>query len=159
LLKQRHLARLDGDAAEVLGFILKGVSRMDALLRGLRAYLDVSTGSNAAAPRIELRSALDTALEDLQASLEACGGSVECGTLPKLRMHAVHARQLFQNLIGNSIKYRSRDPLVIAITSERSGDQWTLRVQGNGIGIHPQYQRQIFGLFKRLHTADDIPGS
>ncbi len=158
-LKQRHLEKLDQNAAEVLGFILKGVSRMDALLRGLRAYLDVSTASNEAAPRIELRAAVDTALEDLEAALKECGGSVECGPLPRVRMHTVHARQLFQNLIGNSIKYRSRDPLAISVSSEQTGDLWTVRVRDNGIGIDPQYHDQIFGLFKRLHTMDDIPGS
>ena len=159
LLRQRHLATLDGDAATVLGFILKGVSRMDALLSGLRAYLDVSTTSKVSVPKIELKKALDMAMLDLKASIEQCGAKVEWADLPAVRVHAVHARQLFQNLIGNAIKYRRECAPEVAISSERNGDRWTIRVRDNGMGIEPQYQAQIFGLFKRLHSADEIPGS
>jgi len=159
LLKQRHLTKLDGDSRAVLGFILKGVSRMDALLSGLRAYLDVSTTSKMSVPKIQLRGALETALMDLKAAMDECGASVNCGDLQQVRVHPVHARQLFQNLVGNAIKYRGASRPVISIASERAGDEWTIRVSDNGMGIEPQYQAQIFGLFKRLHTSDDIPGS
>jgi signal transduction histidine kinase len=159
LLRQRYADRLDGNASQVLGFVLKGVARMDALLAGLRTYLEISTTSNAAVPKIDLQTAVNAALEDLNASIEENEAKVECGTLPSVRIHPVHARQLFQNLIGNALKYRSDRTPLISVFGEMNGTKWKIAVRDNGVGVDPQYQRQIFELFKRLYTADEIPGS
>jgi len=159
LLRQRHLSKLDDEAAQVLGFILKGVARMEALLGGLRTYMQVSAVPRDAAPLVNLRSGLDAALLDLKAVLDESGASVRCDGLPSVHMHAIHAHQIFQNLIGNAVKYRSADPPQICISSENGGKEWVVRVRDNGIGIDSQYQTQIFGLFKRLHPSHEIPGS
>jgi signal transduction histidine kinase len=163
LLRRRYLSKLDADADQVIRAILNGVSRMDALLSGLRAYMQVSSLAGDEAPWTELRSGLDAALLDLKAALEECGASVHCETLPKLQMHPLHARQIFQNLIANAAKYRGAEAPVISISSDASNhagrDEWVIRVRDNGMGIAPRYHAQIFELFKRLHTSDHIPGS
>ena len=79
--------------------------------------------------------------------------------LPSVRVHEVHLEQLFQNLIGNAIRYRSQLPPRIYVAAERSGDAWRFSVRDNGIGIEPEYKEQIFGIFKRLHTVADYPGT
>ena len=78
--------------------------------------------------------------------------TIKADSLPSVKTHDIHAQQLFQNLIGNAIKYRcdGRDPK-IEIRAERQGEFWELSVKDNGIGIEPQYTKQIFGIFKRLH--------
>ncbi len=159
LLRQRYSDRLDGNGREVLGFISKGVARMAALLAGLRTYLEISTNSSELAHLIDLRGSLDAVLMDLDPAIEANGACIDAGALPTVRMHPLHARQLFHNLIGNALKYRGASPPVISISSELDGDYWKITVSDNGLGIDKIYQDQIFGLFKRLHTADEIPGS
>jgi signal transduction histidine kinase len=159
LLRERYAANLDGDARQVLGFILKGVARMNALLDGLRTYMQVSALRRDAAPRMNLQAGVEAALLDLKGAVQASGASVACDELPAVKMHAIHARQIFQNLIGNAIKYRREDAPEISISRQESAKEWVIQVRDNGIGIDPRYQTQIFGLFKRLHPADEIPGS
>jgi len=96
LLRRRYFSKLDDEADQVIRSILTGVSRMDALLTGLRAYMQVSSLPKDSAPLAELRIGLDAALLDLKAALDECGASVNCGDLPKVRMHPLHARQVFR---------------------------------------------------------------
>ncbi|MBZ5602328.1 MAG: CHASE3 domain-containing protein [Acidobacteriia bacterium] len=159
MLRKRYLTKLDHDGDLVVGFILKGVERMDGLLSGLRTYMQVSSLTRDSAPLVDLNAGVDAAMLDLKAALDDSGASLERGDLPKVRMHPVHARQIFQNLIGNALKYRSAKTPVIAISAEEAGSEWIIHVRDNGIGIDPKYQAHIFGLFKRLHPADEIPGS
>lgn len=79
--------------------------------------------------------------------------------LPAVRMRKVHLQQLFQNLIGNAIKYRSGDAPRISLSTEINDGRWVFRIQDNGIGIDPEYKEKIFGLFKRLHTNDQYSGT
>ncbi|MEO8048806.1 MAG: ATP-binding protein [Acidobacteriota bacterium] len=79
--------------------------------------------------------------------------------LPKVRAHEFQLQQLLQNLIGNAIRYRSSAPPDIQVNAERRGSEWVFSVRDNGIGIDPQYQEQIFGMFKRLHTSGEYPGT
>ena len=74
-------------------------------------------------------------------------------------MHEFQLEQLFQNLIGNAIRYRSQEPPQILVVAERSGDEWIFSVQDNGVGIDPRFKEQIFGMFKRLHRWTDCPGT
>ena len=94
---------------------------------------------------------LDKALFNLQASIQENGASIVRTSLPTVRAHEIRLVQLFQNLIGNAIKYRRAEPPVIHIDAEESGSEWLFSVRDNGIGIRPEYTQQIFGIFKRLH--------
>jgi light-regulated signal transduction histidine kinase (bacteriophytochrome) len=95
----------------------------------------------------------------LKIAIQDSGASVSRGALPHIRIYEFQLEQLFQNLIANAIRYRGDDSPRIRIAAERQGDVWRFSVQDNGIGIEPQFQEQIFGIFKRLHSKTEYPGT
>lgn len=107
---------------------------------------------------VECRWAYQTAIQNLQTAIDNSGADVSCGPLPAVEGKESNYVQLFQNLIFNSIKYRSGAPPVIAISARKHEGQWLFSVRDNGIGIEPEYREQIFGVFKRLH-GHTIPGN
>jgi light-regulated signal transduction histidine kinase (bacteriophytochrome) len=98
--------------------------------------------------------------DNLQTALAETGGVLCCGRMPTVTVQEVQLIQLFQNLLSNAIKYRhpERKP-AIEVTANRQHDSWQISVRDNGIGISPEYQAQIFGLFKRLHDRRQYPGT
>jgi len=100
---------------------------------------------------VDCNAVLQTALSSLQGMIEESGARVECDPLPSIRSIEILLVQLFQNLIGNGIKYRTEATPRIRVSAERSEDGWTFTVQDNGIGIDPKYFEYIFGVFRRLH--------
>jgi len=159
LLTARYGNRLDGQAFEFLEFLRTGASRMEMLVRDLLTYTQV-TRLDAPSEPSDANEALATTLADLAGAIRESGATVTWDDLPAVRVHRTHLRQLFQNLIGNAIKYRSpeRAP-VIHVSVERQGGSWLFSVRDNGIGIEPEYKDAVFGLFKRLHTNDEYSGT
>jgi light-regulated signal transduction histidine kinase (bacteriophytochrome) len=97
---------------------------------------------------------------NLKDALEESQTVVEASHLPTIRMHEFHLTELFQNLVSNAIKYRSNERPLIEISAQRDdSDFWTFSVADNGIGIAPEHAKQVFGLFKRLHSADSYEGT
>jgi light-regulated signal transduction histidine kinase (bacteriophytochrome) len=140
-------------------FLQDAASRMETLLRDLLTYtqlmkLDMPTETS------DANEALQAALASLAGAIAQSGATIDAGPLPSLRVHGTHLQQLFQNLIGNAIKYRSpkRSPRV-TVRAESENGRWTFAVGDNGIGIEPQYRETVFGLFKRLHGSDKYSGS
>jgi PAS domain S-box-containing protein len=159
LLVGRHGSKLTGEAREFLEFLHAGASRMEMLVRDLLAYTQV-TKLEAPSEPIEAGDVLASTLESLSQTIIESGASVTYDSLPAVRIHATHLRQLFQNLIGNAIKYRSPDRApAIHVSAERKNGSWAFSVRDNGIGIEPEYYKFIFGLFKRLHTEDEYSGT
>ena len=159
LLLKRHGEDLDGEARQFMQFIRTGATRMETLVRDLLAYTQISRTDDinevAAASQV-----LDGALQNLSTFVAETGASIAAESLPTVRMHPTHLQQLFQNLVGNAIKYRSPDRTPqIHIGAERRDEYWVFSVVDNGIGIDPQYKEMIFGLFKRLHHGDDYTGT
>jgi light-regulated signal transduction histidine kinase (bacteriophytochrome) len=103
--------------------------------------------------------ALEKALANLKSGIVESRADIRYSELPMIRMQEIHLVQLFQNIIGNAIKYRGTDKLVIEVGARRDQADWEIYVKDNGIGIAPKYQTQIFGLFKRLHNWDNYPGT
>ncbi|HVV44849.1 MAG TPA: ATP-binding protein, partial [Bryobacteraceae bacterium] len=159
LLTKRYAGRLDGEALEFLEFLSSGATRMEQLVRDLLAYTQVTRLAAPSEPA-DANEALDASLRDLAAAVTASHAEIIADRLPRVRMHDTHLKQIFQNLVGNAIKYRdsARQP-VIRIGAETRNGAWIFRVQDNGIGIEPEYKEQIFGLFTRLHTADQYSGT
>jgi len=159
LLSRRYAHRLDGEALEFLGYLKNGATRMESLVRDLLAYTRVvqleppkeSTDAN---------EMMAQAISDLSGAIRECGATVTFDPLPAVRVRGPHLAQLFQNLIGNAIKYRDpgRAPRVHVSGDRKNGD-WVFSVRDNGIGIEPEYKEQIFGLFKRLHNGDEYSGT
>ncbi len=159
LLQKRFGNKLGTTGDEYIAYIVQGCIRMDSLLRDLRAFTQASLSGQEPAGETDANAMLQRALLDLKASIEESGAEIKSAMLPAVRVHEVHLEQLFQNLIGNAIRYRSQLPPRIYVAAERSGDAWRFSVQDNGIGIEPEYKEQIFGIFKRLHTVADYPGT
>ncbi len=159
MLRRKFGGQLGPTGDEFIGYTIQGALRMEQLLRDLRAYTQASTMEQEPADDIDARAILDKALANLQAAIEGSGATITHSALPMVRMHEFQLQQLFQNLIGNSIRYRSSDPPLIHVAAEERGKVWQFSVQDNGIGIDPQYQEQVFGLFKRLHSTAEYPGT
>ena len=159
LLEKRFADQLGPDGLKYLKFSIEGATRMEALVRDLLAYLQASTVDPEALQTADASKAVTEALSNLRAAIEESGASITCESLPSVRMRQVHLQQLFQNLLGNAIKYRSSKTPEIVIGSRESSKEHVFFVADNGIGIRTDYSHRIFGLFRRLHTADEYPGS
>ncbi len=159
-LLKRHLSgTLDEKRTEYFNFIVDGVDRMQSLINGLLEYSRV--GTRGKAPELAgMKDALDHALLNLHRSVEESGAQVEAGELPSVVMDPLQLQQLFQNLLGNAIKFRSAEtPPRITVNAERGADEWLIAVRDNGIGIDPQFAQRIFLIFQRLHTRSEYPGT
>jgi PAS domain S-box-containing protein len=159
LLARRHAAKLDGEAHDFLRNVTDSASRMEGLVRDLLAY--TQTNSVGEPPQaVESGRVLRAALANLGSAISETSGLVENDPLPAVPAHAAQLQQLFQNLIGNAIKYhRPGIPPVVKVSATRQNGDWRFAIADNGIGIEPRYRDRIFGLFKRLHAQNEYPGT
>jgi signal transduction histidine kinase len=158
LLERLLGEKLDERARELFGFVVDGARRMSALIDGVLAYSRIGR-SDRKLDTVSLEEAVCWAMQNLKQGLQSAGGEVSFKELPEVWGDSVQLAQVFQNLIGNSIKYRSPvEPLRIAIEAQKVDGNWVISVRDNGIGIAPRFQEQVFHPFKRLHGGD-IPGA
>lgn len=159
LLERRYSDALDSEGKEFMGFLRSGATRMETLIRDLLTFCQLSKVERTA-DHVDAKEALAAAMSNLASTISEAGAEVSTGPLPFVTMRAAHLQQIFQNLVGNAIKYRSLDRApVVHIAAERQGEYWAFAVRDNGIGIDPEYKEAIFGLFKRLHTTDEYCGT
>ena len=158
LLQRRYDAKLDEDAREFMVYIVDGATRMKQLIEDLLAYSRVGTKGKDFKP-VASESALRRALFNLRAATEEAGAVVTYDTMPSVDADEMQLAQLFQNLIGNALKFRSASVPRIHIGVAEGADEWTLEVRDNGIGIEPQYYERIFMVFQRLHNKGEYPGT
>jgi len=159
LLAKRYKGRLDSDADEFIDFAVDGCNRMQGLIRDLLAYSRAGA-SGKALHRCPSEDALNNALVNLRAAIEESGAVVTHDPLPAIWTDDKQLTQVFQNLIGNAVKYRSAEvPCVhISATKNQSGE-WIFSVRDNGLGIDPRYFERIFILFQRLHGQTEFEGT
>lgn len=150
LLQKKYFGKLDREADQFIEYSITGARRMEQLLQALLAYLRVAA-ADGAAELVDTNRVLQETLQNLHTVIEESGARIDYVQLPPVRAHAVHVLQLFQNLIGNAIKYRSAETPCIRIGAQQDNDVWIFSITDNGIGIEPRYADQIFGIFKRLH--------
>lgn len=159
LLVRQYGPRLDGQALEFLGVLRGSADRMELLIRDLLAYTQVTRIERPPALS-DTNEALTATLSNLKAAIEESAAQITYDPLPQVPVHSTHLKQLFQNLIGNAIKYRGRNhPPRVHVSSERQNGNCVFSVSDNGIGIEAEYHEKIFGLFKRLHTGDEYSGT
>jgi len=158
LLVSRYREQGGPDAAEFVGHIVDGVQRMSTLIRDLLQYSSTGATKSIPAEPSSGESALAEVLFALSAAIQESGATVTSDPLPDVWIEDRSLALLLQNLIGNAIKYRSREPLVIHISAETVGEDWLFTVRDNGIGVAPEYHERIFGIFKRLH-GKEVPGT
>lgn len=159
LLERNYGDRLDGTAREYIDFAVKGARRMDALIHDLLFYSRVQTHGQDFAV-VDTEALVREALENLAPLLQDSGGTVDVAPLPPILADGPQIIQLFQNLIGNGLKYRAPDrPIVVRVSATVAGRLATVRVQDNGIGIEPQHSEVIFQIFQRLHAQEAYGGT
>jgi PAS domain S-box-containing protein len=159
LLAKRYKGRLDSDADEFIAYAVDGCNRMQGLIQDLLAYS--RAGKNGKVLReISGENALQNALKNLRATIEQSGAVVTHDLLPAITSDDAQLTQVFQNLVGNAIKYRRAEaPHVHVSATKNGGNEWIFAVRDNGLGIDPQYFERIFILFQRLHGRNEFEGT
>jgi PAS domain S-box-containing protein len=159
LLSRRYKGKLDSDADEFISFAVDGASRMQRLIQDLLAYSRVGTkGKDLLDTSSE--DALQQALINLRGAIKDSGALVTHDPLPGVLADEMQLIQLFQNLVGNAIKYQSSGVPRVHVSATRNGvRKWVFSVQDNGLGIDPQYFEKIFGMFQRLHKREEFAGT
>jgi PAS domain S-box-containing protein len=158
LLSRRYKGKLDSDADEFIAFAVDGASRMQRLIQDLLSYSRVGTkGRDLAETSSE--AALQQGLRNLRGAIEESGAVITHDPMPQVQADESQLVQLFQNLVGNAIKYQKPGTPIIHISALRQGSKWTFAVKDNGLGIDPQYFERIFGMFQRLHKREEFAGT
>jgi PAS domain S-box-containing protein len=159
LLSKRYKGRLDTDADEFIAFAVDGAERMQRLIHDLLSYSRVGTNRKGLI-RTSSEDALSQAVQNLGSAIEDSGAQVTHDPLPDVWADTGQLVQLFQNLVGNAIKYQPAGvPLVHISVTGSSGSKWLFSVKDNGLGIEAQYFDKIFGMFQRLHGRDEFAGT
>ena len=159
LLAKEYRGKLGKDADTYIGYAVEGAQRMETLLKDLRSYWAVNEEKLGEAVRVDCNAALKNALELLAIPIKEAGAIITHDSLPMVTAENLPLVLLFQNLIGNALKYRSEAaPPEIHISSQQKDREWDFSVRDNGIGIEEEHLEQIFAPFKRLHGRE-IPGS
>jgi light-regulated signal transduction histidine kinase (bacteriophytochrome) len=159
MLKKKYGGRLDAKADLYIGYTVEGATRMEQLIADLLAYTRMTDTPEGLTMVSDANEALARAISNLQTTIEQSGAAINRAVLPQVRMQAVHLQQVFQNLLGNAIKYRSKEPPNIEIDAVQQESEWLFSIRDNGIGIDGQYANDIFGIFKRLHSAAEYSGT
>ena len=159
LLSRRYKGKLDADADEFITFAVDGASRMQQLIQDLLAFSRIGTKGRDLL-NVSSEDALKCALLNLRKTIEDNGALVTHDPLPTVIADETQLIQLFQNLVGNGIKYQNLGiPKVHISVSKNGGEKWNFSVKDNGLGIDPQYFERIFGMFQRLHKREEFEGT
>ncbi|MGH9501257.1 MAG: PAS domain S-box protein [Terriglobales bacterium] len=158
LLKARYEGKIDARADEFITHAVDGSTRMQHLIDDLLAFSRVGTRGVELQP-VSSQQALENALKNLSVATATSQAQIESDALPMVRGDLGQLALLFQNLIGNALKFHGTEPPRILIGAKRQNGEWLISVADNGIGIEPQYFERIFVIFQRLHTRREYPGT
>ncbi len=158
LLQRRYGGELDERADQYIEFAVDGAKRMQVLINDLLAFSRVGR-TDGRAEVLDAGEILDRAAENLGGALEESGGAITHDPLPHVRAEPALLATVFQNLLGNALKFRGEDPPRVHVAATRDGDRWLLRFTDNGLGIEHEYADRIFTIFQRLHARSTYPGT
>jgi PAS domain S-box-containing protein len=159
MLASEYADRLDGNAREYIRFSVHGARQMEMLVRDILAYTNAAATAGEPLEPVQANDAIQKVRASLEATIRESSAEIEAADLPELMVQEVHFIEVLQHLIANAIKYKSAEKPRIRIGAEPLNGYWKITVSDNGIGIAPDYSVQIFGIFKRLHTAAEYPGT
>jgi PAS domain S-box-containing protein len=159
LLAKRYKGQLQGEADQFIKYIVESSERMERLIHDLLDFSRVDVRGTDYFVRLNCGQVLDDAIRNLHSLIEENGAVVTQDPLPVLMGDPVQLTRLFQNLLGNSIRFRGEAPPRIHIAAQDRAGEWVISVRDNGIGIEPEYAEKVFGIFKCLHSRDQYPGS
>jgi PAS domain S-box-containing protein len=159
LLSKRYKGKLDSDADEFIAFAVDGADRMQRLIQDLLAYSRAGTKGNDLSDTSS-EKALQRALTNLREAIRESGAMVTHDPIPAVLADEMQLTQLFQNLVGNAIKYQKGGVPRVHVSAARNDEnRWMFSIKDNGLGIDPQYFERIFGMFQRLHKRDEFAGT
>jgi light-regulated signal transduction histidine kinase (bacteriophytochrome) len=158
LLAKKYKGRLDDNADRYIAFAVDGAKRMQQLIRDLLALSCLTTGAQHSAQTC-CEAAFEHAVTNLQMAVSEAQAQVTHDRLPLVVGDGSQLIQLFQNLIGNSLKFRGTEIPSVHVSAHDSGREWLFTVRDNGIGIDPQHAQKIFVMFQRLHMRSEYPGT
>ncbi|MEA1905913.1 MAG: ATP-binding protein, partial [Euryarchaeota archaeon] len=158
LLKRRYAGKLDSDADDFIGFAVDGAKRMQTLIQDLLIYSRVGTRGKPFEPT-NCENVLSQALMNLKVTIDENDAVVTHDPLPTVAADSSQLAQIFQNLIGNAIKFRGEDVPRVHVAAERKEGEWLFSVADNGIGIEKEFFERIFVIFQRLHNMDEYSGT
>ena len=158
LLSGRAHEKLGAEEREFIGYAVDGAARMQGLIQDLLAYARVDTRGRPLEPT-DCERVLKTVLANLKLAIDESHAVIEHEPLPTVKGDSSQLTQVFQNLIGNAIKFHGKGPPRVYIGARRNNGEWLFQVKDNGIGIDPKNFERIFVLFQRLHTRQEYPGS
>jgi light-regulated signal transduction histidine kinase (bacteriophytochrome) len=158
LLARRYKGSLDADADEFIEYAVDGATRMQRLIQDLLMYSRVGTKGRVLR-EASSQAALDEALVNLRTAIDEHGAIVTHDRLPTVLADEIQLVQLFQNLVGNAIKYQDKAIPKVHVSAEQVDAKWMFSVRDNGLGIEPRYFERIFGMFQRLHKRDEFAGT
>jgi len=150
LLEKRYKDRLDADANDFIGYAVDGAKRMQQLINDLLTYSRVGTRGKPFEPA-DCMTVFEAAVANLDVAIRDSGAEVTSDHLPSVMADEGQLVQLFQNLIGNAVKFHGEEPPRVHVSAEQRGDEWVFSVRDNGIGIDSQYLEQVFKVFQSLH--------
>jgi signal transduction histidine kinase len=158
LLQRRYGGQLDDKADQYIDFAVDGAKRMQVLINDLLAFSRVGRTGSALGP-VDCDAALAEAKVNLSAQIDQSGAVIEAGPLPTVRAQPTLMAAVFQNLLGNALKFKGEQPPHIVVGADRDGGFWLFSVADNGIGIEPAYADRVFQIFQRLHDRTTYPGT
>ncbi|MEM7209265.1 MAG: ATP-binding protein [Pseudomonadota bacterium] len=158
MLLKNHHDQLDNEAQEWISMIDASANRMGLLIDDLLEYARVDSRKSALT-QLDLAESVNDAVQVLQGSIQESAANVNIEALPQIQGDPAQLSQLFQNLIGNAIKYRGSAPPEIAIACHSTDDEHIVSIRDNGIGVKPEYHTRIFEIFQRLHSQSEFPGT
>ncbi|MGZ7120297.1 MAG: sensor histidine kinase, partial [Methanobacterium sp.] len=159
LLERRYKGQLDNDADESMGYIVDAAKRMQTLINDLLQYSRVTTKGKEFRS-VDVNEVLDTVFSNLKTNIDENNAEITVDNLPIVIADGSQLVQLFQNLIGNAIKFKKPDePPKIHISAHKEDNEYLFSVSDNGIGMESQYAERIFVIFQRLHTIDEYKGT
>ena len=158
LLSEHYKDVQDEKAEKYINYALDGAKRMQQLIKDLLAYARVDSQGKMPGP-IMSETVVKNVLGSLKMAIEESQAEIVCDKLPSVRADIVQLAQVFQNLIGNALKFHDKEPPRIHIGAERAEDKWIFRVEDNGVGIDTQYAEVVFQMFQRLHERGRYDGS
>ena len=158
LLEERYQDKLDTDAKEFIQFAVDGALRMQRLINDLLSYSLVGARQKPVKPT-DCNSVLSQVIANLSVTIEQNNVIITTDDLPTVMADASQMQELFNNLVGNAIKFRSEHAPRVHVSAKQNGNKWLFSVQDNGLGIDPQYNNKIFLIFQRLHSKEEYPGT
>jgi signal transduction histidine kinase len=158
LLAERYRGKLDADADKFIGYASEGAMRMQVLIQDLLAFSRVGRAGTCDA-MIDCNAVMQEVLQTLSAAIQESGADISYSQLPEVQGDRTQLGQVFQNLIGNAIKFRGQEPPKISLQAENKDEQWWFEVSDNGIGIAPESAGKVFEVFHRLNARTEYPGN